>query len=245
MTKKAALPLLAAVVLACVGLFAARWEERHAPPLLGVELAVLLLAPVALRVLLSRRAAPAGGGLPHAIWFGLALMAAGFLGASTLFAVPQISTYRFHLTTQVGYSGPSPSPKLRFSALPPAASAAFRTAFPNLVVGRSLYSSTGAYEVWLRRPGHRTFALQAIWRQGEIQVQNQDLNTSYTGRQGTLPGRAVLQEHLQVPKGDLGPFDFPGYVVFVSLPKDQIWAVYRIFGPNDSIGALSERESPL
>ncbi len=217
----------AALVLAMTALVW-RWQGLgFTPAMVLLGLLALVGVPTALWLSLGPHPAPAPRRLPRIFWIGLALVVLGIGSAGLSVTASGSATVPIPLTTaQVGIGGgPSPAPTLRFAPLPRALTAAFRTAFPQYVVGKSLESTTGTYEVWLRRPTSSDYALEAMVMQGHIMLENLSVNSLYTRAKPASP--AALARRVSVPRGVsyYGPVRFPGYLLYVSLRHDQYWAV--------------------
>lgn len=206
-----------------------RWQAVGFSPVLAVTgLLCLVGLPGGLWLLLGRRPSVARL-MPRTFWVGLALILVGLiwvlLGITAGAAGGQT----------LGVSSSTPGQRLRFVRLPSAVVGRLKVLFPNLIVGRTLrlvgLAKVGpVYEIWLRRPGMRTYALQVSWMNGQVQVENQGLNTLYYPREGTPLSLSTLRGRLHFSAPVYGPVVFPGYVLFVSLSKDAAFAIDRLSG---------------
>lgn len=223
----------AVLLLAAVILETMHWIRLgFTPALLVLGLIVVVGIPGALLLALGRHTPLRERRMPRSFWIGVGLIAFGLLAVQPWFAV----------TTR---NGPIPlgpifrsvtsgtASTMRFAPLPEKVRATFAAVFPNLAVGRSL-AVTGyranSYEVWLRRPDSNSFALQAFWSEGTVRIENQALNTDYLRRPGHPMKLPEVERMYTVPKGVLGPFAFPGYVLYVDPALAQTRSVDRISG---------------
>lgn len=202
--RRAALPALGGVVLlAGAGLLIWRWQGAgFAPGLVIAGLLLLVGIPSALWLSLGPRSSAPPRRLPRVFWIGTALLGFGALALLAGIATP--ASYPQAMAVPTGRHTTA-----RFAPLPQRAVREFGTVFPGLEVGRALRVSDGNYEVWLRRPGARTYRLQATWRNGSIQLENLGVNAVYTGGSQTPPKGSRYA-------GYDGPVAFPGYDLYVS-----------------------------
>lgn len=213
----------AVLVILAASILIARWlGAGFSPLLIVVGLIVVVGVPSALWLALGRVPGAGSRRMPRAFWVGLAMIVGGFASFSAGLVTHGSQTTSYAIT-----SAPSGAPArtLRFAALPTAGPTDLRIVFPHLVVGRVLHSSDGTYEVWLKTPGARGYSLQVTWAQGQVQVENQGINTTYSPRTVVHLSQSQVRSLAKLPKGVYGPVAFPGYVLYVSLSLDQYWAI--------------------
>ncbi|MDA8346027.1 MAG: hypothetical protein M0Z66_11155 [Thermaerobacter sp.] len=230
MRRTIGIALTVAIVAAAIAMFAVPAPQGNGlTPAFFILLALLVVGlPSAVWLAVSGQPPATPGRLPQVFWIGLLLLALAYCGSAFTMLWPPYSTGPIRLSTASPQPAmTSPQRSLHFSPLPRRAAAAFHTAFPSLVVGRSLKSTSGTYEVWLRSPGSARFRLQARWQGGTIHLENLQFNSDYTP-QGREPSLAALRARVQAPKGAFyGPVLFPGYLLYVSLGRDQAWVITR------------------
>jgi hypothetical protein len=186
---------------------------------------LIIIVPTAAWLAATRLPEPVPGRLPRAFWIGIALVGAAYCSAATNIV--------WHPGTPIALTEMPPLPPatglhrtLRFMHLPAPIAAQFSDALPAFAVGRALRSTSGAYEVWLRRPGSSSYELQAVWQNGQIRLENLGFNSLYAPQAG--PSLSALAARVEVPKGAFyGPVSFPGYLLYVSLTRDQYYLISR------------------
>ena len=231
MRRAVGIALAVASVAAAIALaMVATPQGNGLAPAFFILLALLLVGvPSAVWLAVSGQPNVAPGRLPRVFWMGLALIAFAFCGAVFTMLWPPAEYTPIRLTVSpVRWAMTSPERSLRFARLPSGAEVQFRTAFPTLVVGRSLVSTSGTYEVWLHRPDSREYQLQATWQNGVIHLENLQFNSDYAPLGSGLPSLAALNARVEAPKDAFyGPVLFPGYLLYVSLRYDLVWVVTR------------------
>lgn len=220
----------ALLLIAGVALLLWRWQAfGFSPGLAIVGILCLVGVPGSLWLVLGRRPAASLRPMPRTFWLGLLLVAVGLLGS--LLGIPAGS----YGAPSLSFASSSPPQRLHFVALPRRVTDRLHVLFPRLTVGRTL-RPTGAgqagslYEIWLRRPGARTYTLQITWAKGGVQIENQGLNTLYQPRSGTPLSLSALRGRYRFNVPVYGPVVFPGYVLYVSLSKDYAFVIDRLSG---------------
>lgn len=213
------------VLLLAAGLAVA--VRGQAPGLSPLWTAAALLAIVcamgAVWLGLGRR--PAGRRrLSRTFWIGLVLLLVGLVASQQWYAV---TTIRGPITLSTAQPAIAPLTPMRRAKLPPALGQMLRRAFPRLAVGQAwqVIDQPGAYEIWLKRPRAGTYALQVLWGGQELQVENQRVNALYAEGSGPELPIGRLRSIYRGGRGVLGPYVFPGYLLYVAPRAGESWTV--------------------
>ncbi len=224
----------AVLLLAAAAALTVRWQAIGFTPIwTAIGLLAIIGVPSALWLLLGVR--PQGSRrLPRELWLGILILLFGLVAAQPWYTVTE-RTSPIRLTPQS--LGISPSGRsMKRTTLPAGLMRQLRITFPTLrvaevwkVVYPPTQQPTPMYEIWLRRPGHKGLALQVLSFEG-LRVEYQQLNSLYTPRQGgELPLRQLEGEYETTP-GVLGPYVFPGYLLYIAPRVAQGWTVDRYTG---------------
>ena len=223
----------AVLLLAAAAALAFHWQAMGFTPIwTAIGLLAIVGVPSALWLLLGVR--PQGSRrLPRELWFGILILLFGLVAAQPWYTVTE-RTAPIALTPRS--LGISPSDRsMKRATLPAELIRQLHIAFPTLQVANAwkiVYPTrqpAPMYEIWLRRPGHTDFALQVLSFEG-LRVENQQMNSLYTSRHAKeLPLRQAESEYRTTP-GVLGPYVFPGYLLYLAPGVAQSWTVDRYTG---------------
>ncbi len=165
--------------------------------------------------------------LPRIFWLGLFLLLLGLLAAQPWYTVTRFTAPK---PIRAGQNGTLPGDSMRRAVLPTHVRTALRGAFPDLVVGAAwtvLDAPQTEYEIWLKKSGQTAFALQVLWQGGTIRIENQQWNSLYTPHNsGELPRKSLVAAY-RPGKAVLGPFFFPGYLLYLAPTVGESWVVDR------------------
>ena len=223
--------IAAALLLLAAALLAWHWQAVGFTPIwTALGLLAIVGVPSTLWLIFGQKPREPRR-LPRIFWLGLLLLLLGLAAAQPWYTV---TSFTHAVPIAVGQSGAvTPGDSLRRVTLPAKTKEALRRVFPGLSVGAA-WSVVGVpqaeYEIWLRRPGKTGFALQVLWQGGTIRIENQNLNTLYTPATGRELPLGSLKAAYRPGKGVLGPFLFPGYLLYVAPTAGEAWTVNRSTG---------------
>ncbi len=220
----------AALLLAAAALLAWHWQGIGFAPIWTVlGLLAIIGVPSALWLIFGQKPREPRR-LPRIFWLGLLLLLLGLAAAQPWYTV---TSFTRPVPILVGENGVTPGNSLRRTDLPAKTQEALRRIFPGLSVGVA-WTVVGVpqseYEIWLKRPGETGFALQALWQGGTVRIENQNLNSLYTPGTGRELPLGSLKATYRPGKGVLGPFLFPGYLLYVAPTAGEAWTVNRSTG---------------
>ena len=221
------------LLLAGAAALALHWQAVGLTPIwTAIGLLAIVGVPSALWLLLGIR--PAGSRrLPRIFWLGILILLFGLVVAQPWYTVTKRTTPIRLTVGELGISSLDRS--MKPATLPAKLRQELRIAFPGLKVGdawKIVYPAqqpAPMYEMWLRRPGQNGFTLQVLSFEG-LHIENQQMNSVYTPRPGReLPLRQLEGEY-QTSAGVLGPYVFPGYLLYLAPGVAQSWTVDRYTG---------------
>ena len=217
----AVLLLVAAVTLAW------HWQALGFTPI-WTAIGLLAIVGVPSAIWLSLGARPSRPRrLPRIFWLGLALLLLGLVASQPWYTVTRFTR---PVPITVGQNGVMPGNSMSRTALPAHVQTALWRIFPSFSVGEAwsvVDAPQAEYEIWLKRPGETGFALQAFWQGGTIRIENQGSNSLYTSGRGRELPLASLTASYRPGKGVLGPFVFPGYLLYLAPATGESWTIDR------------------
>lgn len=167
------------------------------------------------------------GKLPRIFWLGLGLVLGGLLVAQPWFTV---TTFKYPVRIDVEMVGYGPPTSLQRATLPASIDHELRLAFPRFRSGEAwqvVGGDTPTYEIWLRQRVGSGFALQVLATGGQLQIEDEQQNTLYTGSRGQEIPLRRLKAMFKDGRGVLGPYVFPGYLLYVAPHVAQYRTVDR------------------